>query len=227
MSGVGVAPPPTPRGHLGATVITRRIAPEARSHRGVALLEPVAADTTDHGVADRLVAGDEAALRESYRAYAPAVYGLAVRVLSDEVLAQDVTQDVFVRLWERPERFDPARGTLRTFLLTMTHGRAVEKVRSEEAMRRRHLADAGRTPPAPETDPAGLVDELAAAREVRGALGDLPSNERIPIELAYFEGLSYRDVAIRLDEPEGTVKYRIRKGMQKMRAALRSMEVTP
>ncbi len=187
----------------------------------------MAADTTDHGVADRLVAGDEAVLRESYRAYTPAVYGLAVRVLSDEVLAQDVTQDVFVRLWERPERFDPARGTLRSFLLTMTHSRAVEKVRSEEAMRRRHLSDAERTTPAPETDPAGMLDERVAAQEVRGALGELPPNERIPIELAYFEGLSYRDVALRLGEPEGTVKYRIRRGMQRMRAALRSMEVTP
>lgn len=181
----------------------------------------------EHLLAQRLAEGDEAALREVYRTYSPAVYGLALRVLANEGLAEDVTQEVFVRLWERPERFDPARGSLRSYLLSMTHSRAVERVRFEEALRRRHNSEALRRAPRPDDDPAGLLADRAAASAVRRALGALPAGERIPIELAYFEGLSYREVARRLEEPEGTVKYRIRAGMQKMRAALREVEVTP
>ena len=183
-------------------------------------------NSRDRELAARLVAGDEGALRETYRAYAPAVHGLALRVLSNEGLAEEVVQDVFVRLWEQPERFDASRGPLRAFLLAMAHSRAVERVRSEESLRRRHAVAAFQ--PAPLVDePARVLETRDAEHAVRAALAVLPDVQRVPIEMAYFDGLSYREVARELDEPEGTVKYRIRMGMQKLRAALQSVEVAP
>jgi RNA polymerase sigma-70 factor (ECF subfamily) len=179
---------------------------------------------TDADLAARLVAGDAAALRDTYQTYAPAVFGLAVRVLGNEALAEEVTQDVFVRLWQAPERFDHTRGPLRAFLLAMTHSRAVERVRSEESQRRR-VEHVRREPLRVVADPAQVIADRADGAAVRRALAELPADQRGAIELAYFEGLSYREVADRLDEPEGTVKYRIRSGMQKMKAALQAEEV--
>ena len=180
----------------------------------------------DRDLVARLVAGDEAALREIFRANSPAVYGLAMRVLGDETLSEDVTQDVFVRLWTEPGRFDPNRGPLRAYLLAMAHSRAVERVRAEESLRRRHET-ASRQPPVTMDDPDRVVLARDVEVAVRHALADLPDAQRVPIEMAYFEGLSYRQVAEALDEPEGTVKYRIRMGMQKLRAALRTVGVAP
>jgi RNA polymerase sigma-70 factor, ECF subfamily len=176
----------------------------------------VPADNRERPLVARLVAGDEEALRDVYQRHSPAVFGLAMRVLANETLAEDVTQDVFVRLWQQPERFDPERGQLRAFLLAMAHSRAVERVRAEESLRRRHKTVA--------EEPVVNTD---VGEAVRKALAELPSVQRVPIELAYFEGLSYRQVATRLSEPEGTVKYRIRCGMQKLRAALREVELQP
>jgi len=181
----------------------------------------------DRELTARLERGDEGALREVYRAHAAAVFGLAVRVIRDSPIAEEVTQDVFVRLWEQPERFDPARGSLRAFLTAMAHSRAVERVRAEDSLRRRHVE--ARRQPAQQVvdDPALIVSSSEVHAAVQQALRDLPDDQRDAIELAYFQGLAYREVAAALGEPEGTVKYRIRTGMQKMRAALQAVEVSP
>jgi RNA polymerase sigma-70 factor, ECF subfamily len=181
----------------------------------------------DRDWSQRLVAGDEGALREAYREHASAVLGLAKRVLGNETLAEDVMQEVFVRLWEQPDRFDPRRGRLRSYLLAMAHSRAVERLRAEDSQRRR--LDASRRQP---VDPTGFdVGRALAAQEtesaVRRVLADLPTEQRVAIQMAYFDGLSYREVAVVLGEPEGTVRSRIRSGMQKMRAALQAEEVSP
>ena len=186
------------------------------------------AQARDRSVADRLVAGDESALRDAYHVYAGAVLGLALRVTTNRAIAEDVTQDVFVRLWEQPEQYDPARAPLRAYLLAMTHSRAVERVRSEDALRRRQESAQRETRSAPgAVDPQQVVIGHDVGVAVRDALAGLPDSQRIPIEMAYFDGLSYRQVAHELAEPEGTVKYRIRIGMQKLRAALRAVEVAP
>src|SRR5262249_14832282 len=139
---------------------------------------------------------------------------------------EDVTQDVFVKLWESPERYDASRGPLRAFLLAMAHSRAVERVRAEESLRRRHAqAEQRREIVVDEPEHALVTRDAGSA--VRQALSELPPAQRTAIEMAYFDGLSYREVAEALGEPEGTIKYRIRMGMQKLRAALRTLEVTP
>lgn len=161
----------------------------------------------------------EEALAEAYRRHGGAVFGLARRVTSSEALAEEVVQEVFVRLWRHPERFDPDRGSLRAFLLADGHGRAVDLLRSETSRHRREQADAVRTATGG-YDLEHEVWDLTLADGVRRALGSLSPDERQAIELAYFGGQSYRQVAVALELPEGTVKSRIRSGLQRLRAAL-------
>jgi RNA polymerase sigma-70 factor (ECF subfamily) len=161
----------------------------------------------------------EVALAEAYRRHGGAVFGLAKRVLHNATEAEDVTQEVFLRLWNEPDRFDPARGSLRSFLLAQAHGRAVDAVRSSSSRRARETRDALRTAEAA-YDMQREVWDLAVADQVSQAMGELPEEERRAIELAYFDGCTYREVAQLLDQPEGTIKSRIRNGMRRMRAVL-------
>jgi RNA polymerase sigma-70 factor (ECF subfamily) len=161
----------------------------------------------------------EVALAEVYRRHGRAVYGLARRVLQDTAEAEDVTQEVFLRLWSEPDRFDPERGSLRSFLLAQAHGRAVDAVRSTSSRRAREARDAARTARA-EYDLQHEAWDLALADQVERAMGELSNDERRAIELAYFDGRTYREVARVLEQPEGTVKSRIRSGMRRLRDAL-------
>ncbi len=168
----------------------------------------------------------EAALAEAYRRHAPAVFGLARRVTGDPGEAEDVTQEIFVRLWDRPDRFDPTRGSLRTFLLTSAHSRAVDAVRARASRLRREEREARRTAAAG-YDVDREAWDLVVADHVARAMGTLPEAEREAIELAYFGGHTYREVADLLTAPEGTVKSRIRKGLAHLRQLMTSeTEVT-
>ena len=161
----------------------------------------------------------EVALAEAFRRHGGAVFGLAKRVLNNPTEAEDVTQEVFVRLWNQPDRFDAARGSLRSYLLAQAHARAVDAVRSSSSRRLREAREAMRTAEAG-YDMQHEVWDLAVAEQVASAMGQLPDEERRAIELAYFDGHTYREVAVLLGQPEGTVKSRIRNGMRRMRAAL-------
>jgi RNA polymerase sigma-70 factor (ECF subfamily) len=140
-------------------------------------------------------------------------------VLKDEGLAQDVTQEIFLRLWNEPQRFDPERGSLRSFLLREAHSRSIEKVRSEEARRQRESRSEFRDRPVLRDTEDDVITSLTS-NEVRNALSQLPEAERSAIVLAYYGGRSYREVASVLGAPEGTIKSRIRSGLLKLSSLL-------
>ncbi len=172
----------------------------------------------ERDVRDRIIARDDTALTEVYDQFASFVYGLALRVIGDARAAEDVSQDVFVCIWQRPEAFDPQRGSLRTWLGTLTHRRAVDYVRREEARRRRAEREASRAVTTPDVEE--MATALVTAERVRAALDVLPAEQRRAIQLAYFEGKTYRHVAEVLGIPEGTAKSRLRLGLRRIAAAL-------
>ena len=159
------------------------------------------------------------ALAEIYRRHGGAVHGLARPLLGDAARADEVTQEVFLKLWRDPDRFDAARGTLRSFLLSITHGRSIDLMRSDTSRRDREQREARRTVEAG-YDLEREVWDLHVSEQVSDALQTLTEDERRPIELAYFGGYSYREVAVMLDQPEGTVKSRIRSGLKRLRGSL-------
>ena len=161
------------------------------------------------------------ALAEVYRRHAGAVFALVRRVTNAPSVAEEVVQEVLLRLWSHPDRFDPDRGSLRAYLLTQAHSRAVDVVRSDAARRRREDSNAVHTAHAG-YDVEHEVWDLAMAEHVQQAMAALSDDERRAIELAYFGGHSYHDVALMLDQPEGTVKSRIRAGLRRLRNELQA-----
>ncbi len=180
--------------------------------------EPLA-DASDAALVVAIGRWREDALAEVYRRHAGVAFALARRLLGDKERAEEVLQEVFLRLWHQPDRFDPERGSLRSFLLAQTHGRAVDMLRSETSRRRREEQDARRTAESPPDIEREVVD-LTVAERVKDIVAGLPPDERRAIELAYFGGHTYREVAVLLDQPEGTVKSRIRSGLRRLRGAL-------
>jgi RNA polymerase sigma-70 factor (ECF subfamily) len=164
---------------------------------------------------------DAGALEALYDRYGRAAYSLARRILTEETLAQDVVQEVFLSLWRDARRFDAGRGTVAAYLLSMTHHRAVDVVRREENLRRWRSSDEGLEL---EPDPKARVeDEVEASErraEVRAALAGLPDAQREALALAYFGGYTQREVAALVGVPLGTVKTRMAAGMRKLKEAL-------
>jgi RNA polymerase sigma-70 factor (ECF subfamily) len=167
----------------------------------------------------RLRAGDESALTSIYQRHVGAVLGLARQVVGDQARAEEIAQTVFLRIWQQPDRFDAGRGSLRSFLLTITHTRAIDLLRSDRARSRREENDHRRAEPL--SQPNDVDGWLAATRaHVREALLQLPDTERVAVVAAYYGGYTYQQVAELLGQPEGTVKSRIRSGLERLRRLL-------
>ena len=184
----------------------------------------------DEELVGRLLERDERALERLYDRYGRATYSLVLKMLRDPARAEEVSQEVFLKLWRRPESYVPGRGAFATWLLSVAHHRAVDELRT-----RRHevypLGD-DESPPRELIDDGSDLADAAWLREqrvaVRAALATLPASQRQAIELAYFAGLTQREIAERLGEPLGTVKTRVRLAMQKLRGVLTDVaEVKP
>ena len=159
-----------------------------------------------------------------WRRHSSAILGVARRVTGNAPLAEEVLQEVFLRLWRAPERFDSTRGALRSFLLMEANGRSIDAIRSDVSRRglETRTARSDRTA----SDPvAAEVWDGSVADHLREALDQLPDGEREAIELAYYGHHPYKDVAKILGVPEGTVKSRIRAGLARMRDRLVAVDL--
>jgi RNA polymerase sigma factor (sigma-70 family) len=178
-------------------------------------------DRRDRDLIDRVSGGDHAAFSELYRRYSSSAFGLANRILGDQTMAEEVLQEVFLSVWRRAGAFDPARGSVRSWLFAQIHHRSVDVVRREEAERRRSRATV--EPEATEEDVEDVIEEswLSARREhVKTALTTLPEEQRRVIELAYYSGLTQTQVADAMGVPLGTVKSRTLAAMRRLRNTL-------
>jgi len=158
------------------------------------------------------------ALAELYRRHGGTLFSVAQQVLRRPEMAEEVVQDIFTRLWHRPEGFDPGRGSLRSYLAAQAHSRAVDLVRSESSRRAREKKDADGVRVAYDLEEEAMKG--AMGEEVRAAMATLSDDEREAITLAYFGGHTYRDVASILGQPEGTVKSRMRSALRRLQATL-------
>lgn len=183
--------------------------------------DAISGSNLDQALLQRLASGaDEAALSELYDRYQALMYGLAMRITNDAALAQDAVQEAFVGVWRNAARYVPERASVRTWMLSITHNRAIDVVRRRRA-----------TTPLPETaefvhealtvpDIWPEVARAADAQAVRAAIALLPDVQREAIELAYFGGLTQVEIAERTDAPLGTIKSRVRLGLLSLRRHL-------
>jgi len=168
-----------------------------------------------------LVQQDVDALETLYRRYSRPIFSLALKILGDREVVEEVVQEVFLRLWTRAFGYDPQRGKLLSWLLTITHHRAIDELRRRRSQPeidglQEQLAAIEET----EADPSKALAQVEEREVVQQALAQLPPTQRQPIELAYYGGLTQVEIAATLREPLGTIKTRMRLGMQKLRLLL-------
>jgi len=176
---------------------------------------------SDAELASGLCARELSALDEAFRRHATRVADTVRRTVGG-FYVDDIVQEVFLSLWRAPERFQPDRGTLASYLAMMSRTKSIDAVRSNQAWQRRHLEHTDHC-----RQIAEIADEVMAgvgAADLRTALRALPMTERVAIELAFFGGYTYREVANQLSTPEGTIKSRIRSGLRRLEAALRGLD---
>ena len=192
--------------------------------------EPVTVrEARDHvllALIGRVGRGDQAALASLYDQTSSLIHGLALKILSDESAAEDVTLDVYLQAFRQASSYDPERGSPLGWLLTFARSRAIDRLRSDARRRRREVPletlEAAR---ATSSDPAESAVGGEARRAVREALAALTPEQRWPIELAYYTGMSHSEIAEALGQPLGTIKTRIRTGMLALREQLRFFRV--
>jgi len=175
----------------------------------------------DRQLVRRIEGGDEEAFRSLFASYAPFAMALAVRVVRQTQLAEEIVQEAFLTLWRNPGVFDERRGSVRAWLMTMVHHRAVDVVRREEAQRRRSHEMVARIHEETEDPTEAVVEAVAAPAErdaIRTALRSLPDDQREVLQLMYFDGLSQSQIAQKTGAPLGTVKSRALLGMRRMRS---------
>jgi RNA polymerase sigma factor (sigma-70 family) len=194
-------------------------------HEPMGSAEP--AGTPDEALLLRVGAGDEGAFRELFARYASVAHALAFRLVRQAQVAEEIVQEAFLAVWRTPDRYDPARGSVRSWLMGTVHHRAVDAVRREQAQRRRSDQAAALAPRVadPTDDVVSALDLPGERRLVQRALAGLPDEQRDVIQRMYFDGMSQSQIAERTGLPLGTVKSRTLLAMRRLRTHLG--EVTP
>lgn len=173
-----------------------------------------------------LAAGNQQSLAALYDRYGNAALGLAFKVCGNRAIAEDIVQEAFLALWQKPDSFDSKRGSAGSFLMGIVHHKAVDAVRREAAVHRREENFAVEPQESSEDEVVEAAWISMRKTKVLAALGQLSDVQREALELAYLQGLTYSDVATRLNIPLGTAKTRMRDGMIRLRALLAQSEVT-
>ncbi|MBV8053433.1 MAG: sigma-70 family RNA polymerase sigma factor [Acidobacteriaceae bacterium] len=163
----------------------------------------------------RIRGGDEAAMSELYDRYANVVYAVALRILQNAEAAEDLLQDVFLQLWRNPDAFDASRGSMAAWLAVISRHRAIDRLRQ-----RRPETDIEECVIACARDFAEETEQSLVVQKVRQVLAEMNPDYRNLLELAFFQGLTHNDIAVKTGQPLGTVKTRIRAGLQQLRARL-------
>lgn len=169
-------------------------------------------------------AGDRDAFERLYDRTNARIYGLALRVIRDPHYAEEIVQESYLQFWKNASDYHPGRGSAITWMLTITHRRAVDRVRSEELHHRRSDEYGAASAAVPAATPIELIVEGDEANTLRGCLGDLTELQRSSIEMSYFDGLSYPEVAEQTSTPLPTIKSRIRDGLRRLKNCLRSSD---
>lgn len=178
-------------------------------------------DLADEDVMARFQDGDARAFEVIFDRHAAVAFSLAYRICGRRAIAEDIVQEAFLSLWRSGARYDATRGSVRSWILSTVHNRAIDSFRKERLSSSRTVGDEGLAErmPAPQRTEAE-IERRDDARQVRAALTTLPDEQRRVIELAYFGGFSHTQIAELLGLPAGTVKGRMRLGLTKMRLAL-------
>lgn len=180
----------------------------------------------DTDFAAALKRGSAQALESLYDRYSSLAFGLAFRIMNDSAAAEDVVQEAFVNAWRNAGAYDPGRGSLRSWLLTIVRNRAIDRLRGS----RQRVAEApleGGERQAETADVSDLVSAQAERREIRDGVAALPEAQRRTLELAYFGGLTHVEIALRMGVPLGTVKGRMRIGLERLRRYLEARGIEP
>jgi RNA polymerase sigma-70 factor (ECF subfamily) len=168
--------------------------------------------------------GDVGALRALYDDYAGRAMAIAMRVLRDQSAAEDVVQETFLEIWRRANEFDIGRGDIAAWIVTIARSRAIDRLRSSATASRAIEAASGMLLPLPEPSPSESVEQRRDQVRVAAALAALPTEQRRAIELAYFEGLTHSEIAVKTESPLGTVKERVKLAMNKLAKLLKPAE---
>jgi RNA polymerase sigma-70 factor (ECF subfamily) len=181
-------------------------------------------DADDAGLLRAVARGDESAFARVYDRYSPILLGLLLRILRSRAEAEDVLQEVFLQVWQQARSFDESRGRAFTWLVTLARSRAIDRLRSVDSRERAALRSAEDGQPVTQASAPADEDAIRAERAeaVRGALGELPEEQRQVLVLAYLEGMSQSEIAAAKNQPLGTVKTRTRAGLKKLSESLRS-----
>ncbi len=183
------------------------------------------AEAADEKLMDLIAHGDADAVRVLYGRYGRLVFGLAMHILGDSATAEEVCQDVFMRVWEKSGSYRSDRGKVVTWLARIARNRAIDMLRSHHSRQPGStVEEEAAAPEAPAVDPGERLLQSFREQEVRAAVASLPPDQRNALSLAFFKGKTHREIAQSLGEPLGTVKTRIRDAMMKLRASLGKWE---